>query len=248
MAQAILKRVPIGQGIDMPPTLHEVIEEGRERVSPRLTNPNWLVLKERRKIFDRWLAQVSANPLEVLDVGGRIQPYRPLIAQQVHRYVAVDLRSTPLVSIVARGEQLPLRDSQFNLAICTQMLQYIAEPSLVIDEIRRVLKPGGALLLSVPSACPTDADEECWRFLPQGLRRLLAGFNRVEVMAEGGSVAGFFRTVNSCCDVFMRYPATRFIYRRSLCPLFNLTGALLDNLSGRRNEQFAVNYSVLAVK
>ena len=234
--------------MEKPPTLHEVIEEGRERLFPRLTNPNWLVLKKRRKIFDRWLAQVSSSQLEVLDVGGRIQPYRPLIALQVQRYVAVDLRSTPLVSIVARGEYLPLRDSQFDLAICTQMLQYIAEPSLVIDEILRVLKPGGALLLSVPSACPTDAEDECWRFLPQGLRRLLAGFTRVEVMAEGGSVAGFFRTVNSCCDIFMRYSATRFVYRHSLCPLFNLTGAFFERLSCRRNEQFAVNYSVMAVK
>lgn len=234
--------------MERPPTLHEVIEEGRERLFPRLTNPNWLVLQERRKIFDRWLAQLSSRHLEVLDVGGRIQPYRPLIAKRVHRYVAVDLRSTPLVNVVARGEHLPLRDSQFDIAICTQMLQYVAGPSLVIDEIRRVLKPGGALLLSVPSACPADAAEECWRFLPQGLRRLLTGFARVEVVAEGGSVAGFFRTVNSCCDVFMRYSAARFIYRRSLCPLLNLTGAFLENLSGGRNEQFAVNYSVLAVK
>jgi SAM-dependent methyltransferase len=234
--------------MDKLPTLSEVIREGRERLFPKLTNPNWLILRERRNIFNRWLAQLSSSRLDVLDVGGRIQPYRSLIAKRVHRYVAVDLRLTSLVSVVARGEQLPLRDSQFDLVICTQMLEYIAEPSLVIDEIYRLLRPGGTLLLSVPSACVTDAEEECWRFLPQGLRHLLAGFSRVEVLAEGGSVAGFFRTVNTCCDMFMRYRAARFIYRRSLCPVVNLTGALLEKFSSGRNHQFVVNYSALAKK
>ena len=103
-------------------------------------------------------------------------------------------------------------------------------------------------LLSVPSACPIDAAEECWRFLPSGLRHLLAGFSGVEVVAEGGSVAGFFRTMNACLDIFARYPIARSVFRHSLSPLINLCGALLDKLSGGRNQQFAVNYSVRAEK
>jgi SAM-dependent methyltransferase len=158
----------------------------------------------------------------------------------------VDLRLTPLVNVIARGEQLPLGDGRFDLVICTQVLEYVVQPALVIREIRRVLRPGGVLLLSVPSACPIDAGEECWRFLPHGLRHLLAEFTRVDARAEGGSVAGFFRTVNTCCDIFVRFPAARSVYRHSVCPLVNLTGALLEKFSGGRNQQFAVNYSVLA--
>jgi SAM-dependent methyltransferase len=248
MTEALLEPVLTSQRNDKSPILHEVIESGRERLYPRLTDPNWLVLKERRKIFDRWLATVSSGYFDVLDVGGRIQPYRPLMAQRVQRYVSVDPLSTQLVSVMARGEQLPLPDSQFDLAICTQVLQYIAEPSRVIHEIYRVLRPGGVLLLSVPSACATDSSTECWRFLPEGLRHLLARFTRVKVVAEGSSVAGFFRTVNVSFDIFVRYPALRFVYRRTLCPLLNLTGMFLEKLSGRRNQQFSVNYSVLAEK
>jgi SAM-dependent methyltransferase len=233
--------------MDRDPTLNEAILESRERLYPPLTNPNWLVLRERREIFDRWLAQIPSQELEVLDVGGRIQPYRALIANRLRRYIAVDLRCTPLVDLVARAEQLPLDNARFDLVICTQMLEYAAKPSLVIDEIYRVLRPGGKLLLSVPSAAP-DAGEESWRLLPTGLRSLLASFQRVEVIAEGGSVAGLFRTVNVCFDIFMRYPAARYLYRRSLCPLVNLAGALLEKLSGRRNQQFAANYSVRAEK
>jgi SAM-dependent methyltransferase len=234
--------------MDKFPTLDEVTQQGRERLFPSLTNPNWLVLRERRRIFDRWLVQLPSNELEVLDVGGRIQPYRPLIANRLRRYVAVDLRPTPLVDVVARAEQLPLGNARFDLVICTQVLEYVAQPSVVFGEIHRVLRPGGALLLSVPSACPMDAAEECWRFLPAGLRHLLAGFTLVEVVAEGSSVAGFFRTVNACLDIFVRYPAARSVYRCTLAPVLNLVGALMEKFSRGRNEQFAVNYSVLAQK
>jgi SAM-dependent methyltransferase len=203
--------------MNRPQTFDEVTQQGRDRLFPSLTNPNWLVLRARRRIFERWLTQLPSGELDVLDVGGRIQPYRALIANRLRRYVAVDLRLTPLVDVLARAEQLPLGSARFDLVICTQVLEYVAQPSLVFGEIHRVLKPGGALLLSVPSASPIDAGEECWRFLPAGLRYLLAGFSTVEVVPEGGSVAGFFRTVNTCLDIFVRYPAARFAYRRTLC-------------------------------
>jgi SAM-dependent methyltransferase len=228
-------------------TLDDAIRQGRERLFPSLANPNWLVLRERRKIFQRWLAEFPSRDLDVLDVGGRIQPYRPLIADRLRRYTAVDLELTSLVNVLARGEKLPMTDAQFDLVICTQTLEYTSQPSLVLAEIYRVLKPGGTLLLSVPSAAP-EAGEESWRFLPTGLRNLLAAFRVVTIVAEGGSVAGLVRTANVCFDIFVRYPAARFIYRRTVCPAVNLAGALLDKLSRRRNQQFAVNYSVLAEK
>jgi SAM-dependent methyltransferase len=228
-------------------TLDDAIRQGRERLFPSLTNPNWLVLRERRRIFQQWIEQFPSSEFEVLDVGGRLQPYRPLLADRLRRYTAVDLRQTSLVNVVARAEDLPLADARFDLVICTQMLEYAVQPSLVVAEIYRVLKPGGKLLLSVPSSAP-DAGEESWRLLPTGLRSLLAAFRNVAVVAEGGSVAGLFRTANVCFDIFVRYPAARFVYRHTVCPVVNLAGALLDHLSGRRNQQFTVNYSVLAEK
>jgi SAM-dependent methyltransferase len=234
--------------MDKSPTLDEVTRQGRDRLFPSLTNPNWLILRRRREIFGRWLGQLPSGELDVLDIGGRIQPYRALIANYSRLYVAVDLLHTPLVDIVARGEDLPLGNARFDLVICTQVFEYIAQPSLVIGEIYRVLRPGGALLLSVPSACPVDSKEEYWRFLPAGLRHLLVGFTHVEILAEGSSVAGFFRTVNTCLDIFVRYPVPRYIYRHSLAPVVNLLGALMEKLSGLRNEQFTANYSVRAQK
>ena len=234
-------------------TLDTVNREGRERLYPSLTNPSWLVLRRRREIFRKWLARLDGHDLQshnldVLDVGGRIQPYRPLLEGRVRRYVAVDLRQTPLVNAVGRGEQLPFAEAQFNLVICTQVLEYIPDPPAVIAEIYRVLKPGGCLLLSVPAVSPRDAEEDYWRFLPGSLRHLLAAFSHSEVVPEGGSVVGFFRTINVCLNIFVRYPKLRSILRWTLCPLVNLCGELLTRLAGSENDQFAPNYSAWATK
>ena len=102
--------------------LESVNREGKERLYPSLKNPNWLVLRKRREIFRKWLMQVTGRDLIVLDIGGRIQPYRPLIQRRERAYVAVDLRRTPLVNVMARGERLPFGDASFDLAISTQVL------------------------------------------------------------------------------------------------------------------------------
>jgi SAM-dependent methyltransferase len=230
------------------PTLDEVTQQGSARLRPSLTNPNWLVLRERRRIFKGWLERMPFATIDVLDVGGRIQPYRPLISHRVGRYVAVDVRLTPLVDVVGTGEQLPFQDGLFDLVVCTQVLEYVFRPAIFFGEIHRVLKPGGMLLLSAPSAGVVDAEQEYWRFLPAALVRLLENFARVEIAPEGGSVAGFFRTANACMEMFARYPAARALYRNTLCPLVNLTGAFLESLSGGRNHQLTANYSVLAEK
>ncbi|HXU77073.1 MAG TPA: class I SAM-dependent methyltransferase, partial [Methylomirabilota bacterium] len=180
----------------MPPkeTLEQVQRTGRERLYPSITNPNWLVLRKRRELFRHWLESSLPGGAAVLDIGGRVQPYRALLPET--RYLALDIRATPLVDVIASAEQIPFGDQRFDLVLCTQMLEYVPDPGRVLSEIHRVLKPGGRLLLSVPAMFPQDADEDRWRFLPAGLRQLLSAFAQVELLPEGGSIAGFFRTLN----------------------------------------------------
>ena len=138
-------------------TLEEVNREGSERLYPSVTNPSWLVLRERRRLFQKWMSALGSGQLSVLDVGGRIQPYRVLLDGRLRKYVGIDLWQSPLVDVVARAEQIPLASGQFDLVICTQVLEYIAEPAAAIAEMHRVLKFGGYLLLSVPAVFPRDS-------------------------------------------------------------------------------------------
>jgi SAM-dependent methyltransferase len=229
-------------------TLEVVQRESRERLYPPVTNPNWLILRKRREIFQKWLADIPGENFVVLDVGGRIQPYRPLLEGRLQKYVSCDLRRTPLVNIVADAAQIPLATSSFDLVLCNQMLEYVSQPSAVIAEIYRVLKPGGWLLLSVPAVFPRDAEADAWRFLPASLRILLASFAAFEIAPEGSSIAGFFRTIAVCLDIFARPRALRTVSRFTLVPLLNLAGYALEFLFRSSNDQFTANFSVLARK
>ncbi len=229
-------------------TLEEVNRVGWQRLYPSITNSSWLVLRERRRLFERWLASLGSEKLTVLDVGGRIQPYRRLLSGREKKYVAVDMRRSPLVDVLGRAEQLPFASEQFDLVLCTQMLQYVRDPAQAVAEMFRLLRPGGHLLLSVPAVYPSDSEWDSWRFLRPGLRHLLRPFRRIEIAREGGTISGLFRTVCVWLTLFARPAFVRSLLRYSLVPIFNLSAVVLESAFGKSNQQFTPNYSVFAHK
>jgi len=229
-------------------TLESVRQAGRERLYPPLTNPNWLVLRKRREIFQRWISSLNGDAVDVLDVGGRIQPYRPLFEGRLRSYVAIDVIRTPLVDIVGCGEQVPFKDGTFDIVLCSQVLEYVPDPRVVVAEIHRVLKPGGSLLLSVPAAFPADSEQDTWRFLPESLRLLLRPFRQFEIVAEGSSISGFFRTICVCTAIFARPALLRGLLNLTIIPLLNVVAASLEFLIGSRNHQFSANFAALCRK
>lgn len=228
-----------------PGTLDQVLREGRSRLYPSLRNPNWLILRRRRQIFEEGLSRLPEGSLSVLDIGGRLQPYRPLLGSRLKRYVAVDLWVTPLVNAVATGEALPFGDEEFDVAICTQVFEYLPDPYVAASEIRRVLRKGGHAFLSAPAVFMRDSHREYWRFLPDGLRYVLRDFEKVEVIPEGGSFSGFFRTLNVFLVSFIRPRLLAPILQWTMVPLLNLAGAVMDKL-GSKNDHFTANFSVWA--
>jgi SAM-dependent methyltransferase len=155
---------------------------------------------------------------------------------------------TGLVNVVADGEALPFVKNAFDLVIATQVMEYFREPNVAIKQIHQVLKPGGVLLASVAACAPRFVEEERWRFTRPGLRTLLSEFVKVEIIPELYSIGSVVRTVNLALDMFVRYGRARWVYRRTACPLLNALGLGFERLNLTSNDQFAANYSVLAVR
>lgn len=226
----------------------QIEREARCRLYPSLRDPNWLVLRKRREILQSWLSRLPSRNLRVLDVGGRIQPYRSLLEGRLDRYFALDMQTTHLVDIIGCGEQMPFAAGEFDFVICTQVLEYVGDPSQIIAEIYRVLKPGGQLFLSAPSVFPRDSDFDSWRFLPNSLRMLLAGFREVEIVPEGSSISGLFRSLCVCLVLFAQPVLLRGLLRFTLVPFLNITAAAMERLIPNFNDCFTANYSVWARK
>jgi SAM-dependent methyltransferase len=229
-------------------TLEFVNREARERLYPSLRNPSYLVLSQRRRNFERWLTALPGSNLRVLDVGGRVQPYRPLLAGRVQQYVAVDVAQSPLVTLRADAAGLPFPGNTFDLVFCTQVLEYVPEPGGAVREIHRVLKPGGIALFSFASFYPRAVDEEHWRFLPAGLRFVLRPFSGVSIIPEGSSISGFFRACAVCFSMFARYALPRRLVGLTIVPILNLSALSLEKIARTDNDQATGNYSVWAQK
>jgi SAM-dependent methyltransferase len=50
--------------------------------------------------------------------------------------------------VCAMGEQLPFADGRFSLALAPNVIDHVADPVLLLDELYRCLEPGGLLWLS----------------------------------------------------------------------------------------------------
>jgi len=218
------------------------------RLHPRLRDPNYLVLRSRTIIFERWFSAINAGA-DVLDIGGRYQPYRPLLGNRVGKYVAIDLLQTPLVNVIADGQRLPFASETFDLVMATQVFEYFGDPHQGAREVFRVLKPGGTFCLSVAAFAPRFVDEEHWRFTPAGLRSILSGFEKIEVVPELLSIGGLLRAFNLGANSFAsKNRAILKLYEVSVCPVVNLLGLACERLKLATNDQFAPNFSVRAVR
>jgi SAM-dependent methyltransferase len=218
------------------------------RLYPSITNPSYLVQRRRRLIFSNWLENIPGDRLTVLDIGGRYQPYRPLIQNRLQRYVALDVLSTPLVDVLGKGEQLPFNSDTFDLVLATGVFEYFPEPRVAANEIHRVLKPGGHLLMSVAAVCPRAVEEEHWRYLPSGLKFVLQPFSKIEIIPEVTSIGGTLRLNAVAVSIISRYEFVRQIVHHTVVPILNVAGLVLESTGVSTNDQVSGNYSALAQK
>lgn len=66
--------------------------------------------------------------------------------------VAVQKSSMAAATSQASGEQLPFRSESFDSVVSVETVEHVANPSTFLDELRRVLRPGGLLVLTTPNA------------------------------------------------------------------------------------------------
>jgi SAM-dependent methyltransferase len=125
------------------------------------------------------LRRVARPGLRALDIGSQDVngSYRPLVEKFGMKYCGLDARGGANVDVVGSAYALPYADDEFDVVLSGQTLEHLSMPMLAVEEMKRVCRTGGWLLLIAPFACgehrfPID----CWRFLPDGMRFLLEGF------------------------------------------------------------------------
>src|SRR5262249_38411295 len=120
-----------------------------------------------------------------LDVGAQNGPYAAFFPNRI----GLDIRRGAGVAIVGDAQALGIGNATFETVLCTEVLEHLPEPQKAVDEMFRVLRPGGELLLTTRFLFPIhDAPDDYFRYTKYGLRHLLRRFEILELHEETTAV------------------------------------------------------------
>jgi SAM-dependent methyltransferase len=136
-----------------------------------------------------WLApRLGAGP--VLEIGPGLRPTAPVASSTF-----VDASLHALGHLEARGartaeaaSRLPFEDRSFGAALAFEVLEHVEDDVTLLDELARVLRPGGVLVISTPIHASrwSPLDEACGHVRRDEPEVLLE-----KVHASGFDVGGF---------------------------------------------------------
>jgi ubiquinone/menaquinone biosynthesis C-methylase UbiE len=151
---------------------------------------------------DQWVTQQAVlipAGWKVLDVGAGSCPYQRLFSHceyRSHDFVAVTpeqlrgKRGYGNIDYISDITTIPVASESFDVILCTEVLEHVSEPIKAVNEFRRILRPGGTLLLTAPLG--SGLHQEPYHFYggytPYWFHRFLneAGFKDILVEPNGG--------------------------------------------------------------
>jgi SAM-dependent methyltransferase len=128
---------------------------------------------------------------KTIDLGCGTMPFENLLVSKATVYHTLDLwpHSEKVTYIGDIQDMSMIASASYDSAICFEVLEHVSTPSLAINEIYRILRPGGILIISVPHLSRLhDEPYDYFRFTKYGLRCLLEneGFEVSEIKEKGG--------------------------------------------------------------
>jgi ubiquinone/menaquinone biosynthesis C-methylase UbiE len=94
-------------------------------------------------------------------------------------------KATYIADLCKNNKEL-ISNDKFDFILCSEVLEHTLQPFNAVNELYRILKPGGHLFLTVPFNFRIHGPlPDCWRFTEHGLKELLKSFNIIELNQLG---------------------------------------------------------------
>jgi len=141
---------------------------------------DWFTTKKERVRLDAFITSFQTSE-RVLDLGCGKSRYTPYFPNRI----GVDRARKIGVDVVGDALHLPLKTASFSLIISTEMLEHVRDPQKAIDEMQRLLKPGGKVVLTTRFTYPIhEAPDDYYRFTRYGLSHLFRNWRDVEIKTD----------------------------------------------------------------
>ena len=219
------------------------------RLDPSRTSVQYAV----RKPLLAWLSSQQVAGLELLDVGCGDRPYEELL-RGAARIVGFDVPGNVHADLHGSIDAIPVDDGSFDVVLCLQVLEHVPDPAAAVRELRRVVKPGGRVLLSTHGVYPYHPNpEDLWRWTHSGLDRLFrdnGDWSSVSVSAGAGTAGTVAMLAAHLVDLLFKRARLRRA-ARPFVALLNAAGEGLDNAIPLLRQpvpgSLAANYHVEAI-
>jgi len=145
---------------------------------PNVTN------HEQMKKLGAFIESFDSNAL-IADVGSGYNKYSG-------RCIGMDLVENNGVDFLGNLYNIPLAPNCLDGIIIRGVLEHVETPDKAVEELRRVLKPGGRIYSSIPfmqAFHPSPGDFQ--RYTVQGIERLFSQFEKIDCSITRGSGSSF---------------------------------------------------------
>jgi SAM-dependent methyltransferase len=151
----------------------------------------------------------------------------------------------PASFINADGGRLPFADASFDFVTCTETLEHFADADLALQELARVLRPGGRVVVSVPAPLPELVAYrfyDLYRHDPFGHRRIFTRDRLTRAVRAADLRIYAQRSRNSVEAVYWT-----LLFLLDACPYMRPWAVdALERWRGRSNEEpYSLLYHVL---
>ena len=147
--------------------------------------PNWTIGRRLLPFLRRTAACTEGT---VVDLGCGDSPFRKCFWRAKH-YVRIDFASEGRPDIIAQLPSIPLADGCCDVVFISQVLGDIPEISKMFNEINRILRPNGLIILHETMAYPLhDMPHDYFRVMPSAVRYFAGqtGFTEADFEFCGG--------------------------------------------------------------
>lgn len=186
--------------------------------SPFTTEGGLYALPRRRRIgtpariaIDQFIRR-HATRNRTLDLGAGQSPYQSLFPNRI----ALDRVFSHGLHVQGDAAMLPFRDETFDCVLCTELLEHVMEPKMAVQEMWRILKPGGMVILTTRFCYPIHmAPHDFWRFTRHGLIYLFRGWE-IKAVEEDTTAFGAVGTLlqeDMCGEDGWLWEPFRFFWR-----------------------------------
>lgn len=191
-------------------------------------------LKNTRGVIEYTSRYVNGR---TLDYGAGTAKYKNIIEPHFSEYIAFDIADGPSVDVTGDVLCPPFINESFDTIICTQVLEHVEKPWIVVSQIKRLLKNGGIAVVSAPFVFPYHADPyDFFRYTRQGLESLFKndGFEIVESGSYGKVFSVFSEMIHF--SVWNPYePKGRTIWAGRAIRYMEKIAAFLDSFVGSKD-------------